>query len=292
MSHPKSKKSKLKKPETSKPTSATGPAPATPIELVGSQQAYEHVRPDAAALAADEVRAFRADASLAYHNVKTGVDALLAIETRIAAELPTLSLKGLRGLGDLALAVAYAVAQVDRGADGSTAVLLAKARELREIMLVSAEALAKSGVIPARAVEKIREGRGAIDSAQDCVDLAALFSKYSKDVKGKTAVTSAQRKDAAELGTELLKRLRRKGTKRKDSAIVAAAVEARDRVWTLLVQRHQEVRRAGMWIWGDDVDAHVPPLQSRAMPPRKKKGVEAPAAAVVKPAPMVAENDG
>lgn len=216
----------------------------------------------------------------------------MLLEKRIAVELPTVDRKRLRSLSDLALGVAYAVAQVDRGADGSTAVLLAKARELREILLVSAEALAKSGVIPARPVAKIREGRGAIDSAQDCVDLSALFSKYSKEVKAKTAVTPAQRKDAAEVGTELLKRLRRKGTKRKDSAIVAAAVDARDRVWTLLVQRHDEARRAGMWIWGDEVDAHVPPLQSRAMPPRKKKAVEAPAVAVVKPAPVAEENDG
>ena len=32
-----------------------------------------------------------------------------------------------------------------------------------------------------------------------------------------------------------------------------------------------------MWIWGDDVDAHVPPLQSRVMPTRKKKAIAAPA---------------
>ena len=271
MSKPKSNKPKVKK---SKPAIAM----ATPLENVGSQQAYEHFRPVAEALPSGDLRAFRADASLAYHNVTAGRGALLAIEKRLAVELPTLSLTSLRSLSDLALGVVHAVAQVDRGADGSTAVLLAKARGVRDVLLASAEALAKSGVIPARAVAKIREGKGAIDSAQDCVDLSALFRKYAKEVKGKTAVTSAQMKEAAELGTELLKRLRRKGTKRKDSASVTAAVDTRDRLWTLLVQRHQEIRRAGMWIWGDEVDAHVPPLQSRVMAPRKKKAPAAPEA--------------
>lgn len=265
-------------PRSNKLKSSTDAAPETVVEIVGSQQAYEHFLPDAEGLTAEEVRPLRADASLAYHNVKTGMDALLPLEKRIAVELPKVNLKSLRSLSDLALGVVFAVAQVDRGADGSMAVLLANARTIRDVLLASAEALAKSGVIPARAVEKIREGNGQIDTAQDCVDLGALFLKYAKEVKGKTAVTAAQVKAAAELGTELLKRLRRKGTKRTASASVTAAVDTRDRLWTLLVQRHQEIRRAGMWFWGDDVDAHVPPLQSRVMPPRKKKSPSAPAA--------------
>jgi hypothetical protein len=277
MNATKSKKLKSKSPEPR--------AAEAPLENVGSQQAYDLFRPAAEALGSDELRPFRADALLAFHNVKAGTDALLAIEARLASELPTLRLTSLRSLPDLALGVAHAVAQVDRGADGSTAVLLSRARDLRDVLLSSAEALAKAGVIPSRPVEKIRAGRGPIDSAQDCVDLSALFRKHAKETKGKTAVTSAQIKDAAERGTELLKRLRRKGTKRKDSASVAAAVATRDRLWTLLVQRHQEIRRAGMWIWGDDVDAHVPPLQSRVMPPRKKKAPAAPDA-------KAAESDG
>jgi hypothetical protein len=258
----------ISKSKSKKSTDSEGEAP---VETVGSQQAYEQFLSDAEALTVEDVRPLRADASLAYHNVKTGTDALLLVEKRIAAELPGVDLENLRSLSDLALGVVFAVAQVDRGADGSTAILLAKAREIRDVLLASAEALAKSGVIPARAVAKIREGKGAIDSAQDCVDLSALFRKYAKEVKGKTAVTPAQMKDAAEVGTALLTRLRRKGTKRKESASVTAAVATRDRLWTLLVRRHQEIRRAGMWLWGDDVDAHVPPLQSRVMPSRKKK---------------------
>jgi hypothetical protein len=38
----------------------------------------------------------------------------------------------------------------------------------------------------------------------------------------------------------------------------------------LLVARHRDLRRVGMWIWADEVDAHVPALQSRAGTKKKK----------------------
>lgn len=65
-----------------------------------------------------------------------------------------------------------------------------------------------------------------------------------------------------------MKRLKPKGAKSKDPAL--DAVKARDRLWTLLTQRHRDLRRVGMWLWADDVDEHVPPLQSRNLPARKK----------------------
>lgn len=46
---------------------------------------------------------------------------------------------------------------------------------------------------------------------------------------------------------------------------VKRAVDTRDRLWTLLSSRHEaQLRRAGMWLWVDDVDGHVPPLLSSA----------------------------
>jgi hypothetical protein len=62
-------------------------------------------------------------------------------------------------------------------------------------------------------------------------------------IAGKTPVTAAQVVEAATIGTELLKRLKPKGTKSKDSAI--DEVNIRDRMWTLLVTRYRELRRVG-----------------------------------------------
>ncbi|MDI1445431.1 hypothetical protein [Polyangium sp. 6x1] len=239
-----------------------------PLTVVGSQKAYETFLLAAQALPEGEVRLFRADASLAYHNIRRALDAIAPHIDRIKEELPKIDVTQLQQLDDLALAVIYAAAQIDRSSDGSTPAFMEKARALRDVLIKSADALAASGILPAHAVARIREGRGNIDLAQDCVDLAALFTKYEKEFQGKTAVTAAQIQDAATVGTELLTRLKPRGTKSKDPA--EEAVKARDRLWTLLGKGHRELRRVGMWLWVDEVDEHVPPLQSRHVAARKK----------------------
>jgi hypothetical protein len=245
--------------------------------IVGSQEAFERFLPDAEALGADAVQPFRADAMLAYHNVDRGLDAIAPFIDQIKQELPTIHVQQLAELSDLALAVIFAASQIDRSSDGSTAETLAEARTLRTLLLASADALAAAGLLPARAVRKIHEGSGPLDAAQDCVDLAALFSKHSKDIKGKSAVSSSQVTKAAKVGTELLKRLKKKGAKAKKDPDVALAVGRRDRLWTMLVERHKELRRVGMWLWLDEVDAHVPKIQSRLVSAKKKKKPEEPA---------------
>ncbi|TKD12281.1 hypothetical protein [Polyangium fumosum] len=70
------------------------------------------------------MRTFRADASLAYHNIKRGLDAIAPHTDRIAEELPNIDVAELQRLDDLALAVIYAAAQIDRSSDGSTPALL------------------------------------------------------------------------------------------------------------------------------------------------------------------------
>jgi hypothetical protein len=250
-------------------------------DVVGSQKAYDDFLPEAQKIPDASVRPFRADASLAHQNVQRGLTALVPLLDNIKDELPKVNIADLQKLPDLALAVIYAAAQVDRGSDGTTAALLEKARGLRDMLLKSAEALAAAGLVPERPVTKIRAGNGLIDTAQDNVDLAALFMKHEKGIKGKTAVTAAHVKEAAAVGTELLKRLKPKGTKAKDPAL--DAVRTRDRLWTLLVTRHRELRRVGMWFWMEEVDNQVPALQARRVVAKKKPNPTAEGAAAATP---------
>ncbi|MBK9264671.1 MAG: hypothetical protein IPM54_33415 [Polyangiaceae bacterium] len=154
-------------------------------EIVGSQKAYEEFLSEAEALADADVRPFRADGSLALHNVEMGLDAISPHADRIKAELPTVDVVALQELPDLALAVIYAAAQVDRTSDGSTGALIEKARASRTLLLASSEALAVAGILPAHEAERIRAGTGPIDLAQDNVDLAALLTKHATAIAGK-----------------------------------------------------------------------------------------------------------
>jgi hypothetical protein len=259
--------------KTSKKSAPAAREPGAP-EVSGSEEDYQRFLPAARALDVRDVVPFRADASLAYHNVMRGVEAVLAREADLRRELPALDVAQVRDLPKLALGVAFAASQVDRSSPSprTTGKLLAEARPLRELLLTSAEALARAGLVPAREVEKIREGKGPIDTATDLVDLAALYRKHAARVRGKSPVDAASIQRASALGTELLAVLKPMSAPRTRTVApeVAQAVEARDRLWTLTVTRHALLRRAGGWLFGDRLDDHVPPLQSRVRVTRSK----------------------
>jgi len=255
---------------------ATGAGKASEAgEAVGAEAAFGKHIGEARKLAAGDVIPMRADPMLALHNVRVGVASMQGQQDRLKKELPALAHGAIEGLDELALAVVFASSQVDRqvGHGKRVATVLRRGRELRELLLGVADMMAKVGLIPAEPVKKIRQGRGQFDTADDLVQLAALFRKHADKLKGKSPLTGEHIKEAAALGTELLGLLRPGGAaKPKDTpAELKAAIDDRDRLWTLLVGRHKELRRAGMWIWGDEVDEHVPALQSRILGPRRKK---------------------
>jgi hypothetical protein len=242
--------------------------------LAGTEAAFEKCLPKALSLEPGSVIPMRGDPNLALHNVQVGIEALGPHWAELKTALPKLDQKSVQGLEEVALAAVFATSRVDRkaGAGKKVSALLTKARALRAVLLSSADAMAKAGLVPAAAVKKTRTGKGALDAADDLVQLAALFRKHTAKLKNKSPVSTDMIKEAAELGSDLLAQLKPKHAKRKTVVTpeIQDAIDARDRTWTLLVQGHRDLRRAGMWVWADQVDKHVPPLQSRAAKPRKK----------------------
>lgn len=115
--------------------------------------------------------------------------------------------------------------------------------------------------MPRAVVDKIYEGRGPYDTAGDCVACAQVFTKYAGKLKGKTPVTAAQVREAAEVGGKLLQVLRPKGAGRKEKAqALKDALDLRDRLGTLLAADYELVRRAGGWLFGEERDVKVPGL--------------------------------
>ncbi len=132
---------------------------------------------------------------------------------------------------------------------------------LRKLMLTHARAAAIAGRCPAAEVKRIAKGRGALDAANDLVDLAVLHTQYR--LAGET-VTAAHITRAMEVGTSLGMNLRPVGarptghtTSRRD------ALDLRDRFWTVYLQRYQMMERAAGAVWGADLRQHVPALLAR-----------------------------
>jgi hypothetical protein len=231
----------------------------------GSAEAFAEFLPIVAKIPTKEVRRLRGAPALALHNVGVGLAAVLEREAELLKLPPPFNLAELKSLRRLALALVYAAAQVDRSSPGLVAKLHRRAAESRDLLLTSALALMKAGLFPAAKVKKIVAGSGMRDAAQDCIDLAQLFRDHAAAVKGKTAIGKPQIDEAAAAGEQLLAVLKPARAKSRLSDGVKRAVDTRDRLWTLLSSRHEaQLRRAGMWLWVDDVDDHVPPLLSSA----------------------------
>jgi hypothetical protein len=266
-----------------KPQESEESAPKKPVksgdeapEVFGSEAAYARFLPLASAIDADQIIPMRADASLAYHNVASGVAEVMKYEDHLKEHLPKVNLGELHGLPDLALGVAFACLKAIReGGASDTRALLLEANALRRLLLRSAEAAGEAGIFTAQELAKVKEGRGPFDAASDCVALAALFTKHAQALEGKTAVTDGQVEQAAGVGAELLRRLKPKGARRKADAGTMSAAEARDRLWTLLAQRHERLWAVGAYVFGHAVDEMVPGLLARVQ--RKRKAKDKPA---------------
>lgn len=239
---------------------------AAGTEVVPSQETYNQILPQAMAIPEAEVLDFRTDASLAYHNVKEGAEAVLPHKDAVSAASPLTNWDEIRDAPKVGEALMFADVLVNQtsGSPGISPERISRAYELRRILMAAAEALAEAGLLPSDRVKRIRAGRGKIDAATDCVGLVALLREYWEEIKTKTAVTEADLREAELVGTELLQQLK-PARARRDQKVTdaeAQALEARDRIWTLLVRRHEQIWKIGALIWGRDVDDHVPSLFS------------------------------
>lgn len=235
-----------------------------PIELTGSQAAYERFLPIALELTGP-FAAPSINLGVAYHNVVSGVEQVMAERRRIANELPTLGLGDVESLPELCLAAIFASQLVDRNAPKATRDMLTRASSLRAKLLPAAEVLVTAGLMPKHEVSRIRKGTGYLDTADDLIALARLFIEHGARISGKTTVTREEVREASELGTALRTILRPKGSRKASlDAETAQAIENRDRLFALLVRRYDLVRRAGAWLFGvDKLGEIVPPLGSR-----------------------------
>jgi hypothetical protein len=251
----------LKKPVSSPPAHKL-------LGVLTPRAAYDHFLPAAKLLADADVVPCRGDLPLALHNVQLGVDHVLPNEARIKKELPAIDLDTLRGLPNLAAGLLYAADRVSRPpskADISQKLL--RLRKLREPMLLIAEGLAEWGILPAERVAAIRAGKGAIDAARDGIALEALYREFEPLLRNKHPFGESDLKEVAELGNQLVRSITPDGGRHRLEA-PSEETGVRDRLYTLLVRRHSELRKVGHYLYGDAMGEHVPPLSARIARPK------------------------
>lgn len=256
-----------KAPKTPTPAPAEPPAPSL-------RKHFETFLPAALALPKERVSPLKFDVNLVYANVKAGCAEVLPQKSRLATELPKLDLPALCSLPELAEALLYAHAESQQKAlpqkRAEMEASLQELLKLREMLLLQAEVLALVGLLPEPRVAQIRSGKGLFDAAQDGVALADLYGEYRAQLVGKHPFADAQIARAAELGHALMKIITPDGARPSQSEASVQAMELRDRIYSLLSLRHAELRKAGFYLFGEEVEARVPSLGARQGKPKAK----------------------
>ncbi len=216
---------------------------------------------------------YRADVRIAAYNIKLGVESIfgsgedkaerVAKIKSIAEQLPKASTKKALELPEIARALVLTAQKVTPAVSTrEIEAKLAVVAGLREPILRAAELLAGKGHLPEAEVAKIRAGTGKFDQASDGVALVLLFSRNEAKVSGKHSFTAEDFTTLREASEWLMDRLTPAGAK-KAPAARRDEEDLRDRFWTLLVERHPELRVMGYVLFQEDFDAKVPRLQSR-----------------------------
>jgi hypothetical protein len=256
----------------SNPTKKSKPTAKLPVDFV------EKYRPLAAKLATDRVQVCRADVRIAAYNIKLGVDSIFgsgedkternAKIKSIEEQLPKLSTKRALDLPGIARALVLTAQKITPVVStGEIEAKLAVVASLREPILRAAELLAGKRYLSETDVAKIRAGSGKFDQASDGVALVLLFAQNAANVAGKHPFTAEDFTTLREASEWLMDRLTPAGAK-KAPAGRRDDEDLRDRFWTLLVERHPDLRVMGYVLFREDFDAKVPRLQSRVGGPR------------------------
>lgn len=274
---------------TKKPTSkSVSPSPRTPspvpVDPPSLHKSYEEFVAEAISIPREKITGLKLDVNLIYVNVQQGVQSVQPHLDRLRAELPKLNVNGFGKLTTLAEALLYAHAEslrlslpVKRAEIDSK---LSELLRLREALLLQAEVFVLLGILPESLVAQIRSGTGMFDAAQDGVALADLYGAYRGQIAGKHPFSDAQIARVAELGHALMKVITPEGARASVSSAAVKAMDERDRIYSLLLLRHGELRRAGYYLFGDEIDEKVPTLGARA---GKRREPEAPLPAPAAP---------
>jgi hypothetical protein len=233
------------------------------------QALYERYKPVGARLAEEEVQSFRGDPRLVLVNVKRGVEAVCGAEEQVRAareHLPKLPVNGVLELPDLARALLFAARQVPSRTASPKEIekALEETSGPREDLLKQAELFVRRGLLDKQRVKDIRKGSGKFDMAEDGMALAALFAEHAEALKGRHPFTAEEIEQLRRTSEWLIDNLNPAGARAESKKRGRSPAEdARDRLWTLVVRRHEHLRKIAYYFHGDEWEEVAPRLLSR-----------------------------
>lgn len=244
-------------------------------------QALLHFQPLVAAIPPEQRSPWKGGADIIRVNVERAVEAVLPhLAAVIPKKLPAVDADAIRELPTLAIALVYAA---DRVAGPPSPDVLARQktmRPMRKLALMQLQIFAGLGLVPAERVEKIADGRGPVDEANDCIAIPDAFREYDGKVSGKHPFTKEQLEQLAADGNWLKANIKVEGAL-ADSSVPDPDAVVRDQLYAEIKRRYDDVFKVAVEVWGrKDADDHISALHARTraepQPKAPTKTVKAP----------------
>lgn len=241
-------------------------------------KALAHFQPVAQRVATDDLAVFTGRPLLMLANVNTALATLTPALPEVLAKLVSPNLREIFELPSMVMALEFATSRVPgvKLSDGEIDALIAEASPWRALTLTYLEVVSSPllKLVPSARVTTIREGKGKLDTAQDCVAIPGVFGEFSTALAGKHPFSAEQLARLAEIGTTLIQQIRPSGAAREASVRSPEAV-LRDQLAALVVERYDHLLVLATVAFGKArADAMLPALRSAVY-------VAAPAATVI-----------
>ncbi len=219
-----------------------------------------------AGIAEEELDPYNADPELVRVNLERGVKAIQPHVDTIREAMPKLPLDDVLELPSLVRALDLAASKVFTPASQQDIrARQARLRPVRRMGLKYLEIVAELDLVPAGPVAAIRANSGPIDEARDGVAISATFKEHAEVLENKHPFQQEQLDQLSADGNWLLGQLT-PGSAAPEKGERSPAALLRDRLWTEIQARYDNLYKAGMEVWGRRaVDDHIPALMSRAV---------------------------
>ena len=239
--------------------------------------AYKHFLHHARALPFDSVKVCTMDVELVHDNIERALTAMEPHFATAQGKLPLLSVPALLELRALALALIYAAERIVLATiDGSHQHRLLRLRYLRDLTLRQLEIFAHLALIPSEHMRVVGVGLGPLESAHSALAIVGVFAHHHEHLQGKHPFTAEQLDELDQHARWLIDAMQ----PRHEASVSPerdAAVVIRDRFWTLLSHRYDDLREAGAIVFvAKHLDRNVPRLGSRPAPEKFRPGAAPP----------------
>lgn len=198
-----------------------------------------------------------------------------ALRAQLASDLPRFNLVTFDKLEDYTYALHFTHAcyvAATRPPDGLQS-LAEEAGLVRDRMRQDALALVGHGLVDGVPIAQVKGGTTYRSMALDLQVLSRVLKESWASIQGKSAVTIEHLNAASKLSLALMRVV---GLREKAPAVVAAALETRNRAFTLFIRAYEETRSAVAYLrrHEGDADAIAPSLYP-GRPRRRRAAAEA-----------------